>query len=199
MRRACLQEILPAVLDEAHTDVMASLDHAAVSKRSISAELDRVEESARFSAQAQFEQAKLWRGINLLFGVPTAALAGVAGATALASTTGRIAAGIIALCAAGLGAAATTLNASQRTEQAQAAGNLYLALQSDARIAREIDLPAQVESEARKQLADLRTRQDEINQGAGLPSFYAYWRAGRNVEKGRQTYAVDQEGTDSGT
>jgi hypothetical protein len=168
-------------------------------KARIRAELDRIEESAEYSAQAQFEQAKLWRGINLLFGVPTAALAGIAGATALASTTDRIVAGIIALCAAGLGAVAATLNASQRTEQAQAAGNLYLALQSDARIAREIDLDRQTLDDARGALADLRVRQDEINQGAGLPSFYAYWRARRNLAQGRQTYAVDEDEDPNGT
>jgi hypothetical protein len=157
----------------------------------ISIEFSRIEESAEFSSQAQFEQAKLWRGINLLLGVPAAALAAVAGATALASTSGRVAAGIIALVAAGLGAVVTTLNAAQRTEQAQAAGNLYLALQSDARISREIDLPNQSTEAAREALQGLRVRQDEINQQSALPSFYAYWRAKRNISKGRQTYVVD--------
>src|SRR5205823_1193868 len=96
-----------------------------------------------------------------------------------------------ALVSAGLGAVATTLNAAQRTEQAQAAGNLYLSLMSDARIARLTDLTHLGFDDARHLLADLRTRQDEINQQAALPSFYAYWRARRNVAKGRQTYAVD--------
>jgi hypothetical protein len=162
----------------------------------ISAELRRIGESAEYSGQAQFEQAKLWRGINLILGVPTAALAGVAGATALASTGGRIAAGIIALVAAGLSAVTTTLNASQRTDQAQAAGNLYLALQSDCRIARDIDLSNQNADDARDGLRELRVRQDEINKGAAIPSFYAYWRAGRNLASGRQTYAVDREISD---
>jgi hypothetical protein len=57
------------------------------------------------------------------------ALAAIAGATALATTSGRTVVGIIALIAAGLSAVTTTLNAAQPTEQAQAAGNLYLALQ----------------------------------------------------------------------
>lgn len=162
-------------------------------------ELGRIEEAAEHSGQAQFEQAKLWRGINLTLGVPSAALAAVAGATALASTSGRIAAGILALCAAGLGAVTTTLNAAQRTEQAQAAGNLYLALQSDARIARDVDLDRLDPDAARSTLNDLRTRQDEINQGAGLPSFYAYRRARANIKKGRQKYAVDTKGAAGGT
>jgi hypothetical protein len=161
-------------------------------KTTVYSELSRIEEASGFSSQSQFEQAKLWRGINLLLGVPAAALAAVAGATALVSASGRIAAGIIALVSAGLGGVVTTLNAAQRTEQAQAAGNLYLALQSDARIAREIDLPGQSADDARSALAELRVRQDEINQQAALPSFFAYWRAKRNITKGRQNYAVDE-------
>jgi hypothetical protein len=159
-------------------------------------ELSRIEESARFSAQAQFEQAKYWRAVNLTLGVPAAVLAAVAGGTALASTTGRVAAGIIALVAAGLSAITTTLNAAQRTEQAQAAGNLYLALQSDARIARETDLPRQSFDEARRALAELRVRQDEINQSSALPARYAYWRAKKNIQGGGQRYGIDTDETE---
>jgi hypothetical protein len=163
-------------------------------KAMVGAELSRIAEAAGYASQSQFEQAKLWRGINLALGVPAAGLAAVAGATALASTSGRIVAGITALAAAGLGGVVTTLNAAQRTEQAQAAGNLYLSLQSDARIAREVDLGDQRPEEAREALAELRVRQDEINQQAALPSFYAYWRAGKSIAKGRQTYDVDAAG-----
>jgi hypothetical protein len=160
--------------------------------QAIKDELSRIEESAMFSAQAQFEQAKYWRAVNLILGVPAAVLAAVAGATALASTTGRVPAGIIALVAAGLSAITTTLNAAQRTEQGQAAGNLYLALQSDARIARETDLPRQSFDEARAALAELRVRQDEINQSSALPARYAYWRARKNIEQGGQRYQIDR-------
>jgi len=59
-------------------------------RKAIEDELLRIEEGATYSSQSQFEQAKLWRGTNLVLGVPAAALAGVAGATALASTTGRV-------------------------------------------------------------------------------------------------------------
>lgn len=160
--------------------------------QAIGKELSRMEESAKFSAQAQFEQAKYWRAVNLILGVPAAALAATAGATALASTTGRVPAGIIALAAAGLSAITTTLNAAQRTEQGQAAGNLYLALQSDARIARETDLPCQSFDEARAALAELRVRQDEINQSSALPARYAHWRARKNIESGGQSYDIDR-------
>jgi hypothetical protein len=92
-------------------------------RKAIADELARIEEGAEYSSNSQFEQAKLWRGTNLVLGVPAAVLAAVAGATALATTAGRVAAGILALCAAGLGAVMTTLNAARRAEQAHVSGN----------------------------------------------------------------------------
>src|SRR3954462_6221857 len=105
-------------------------------RQAIEDELRRLEESAMYSAQIQFEQAKRWRGVNLMLGIPASALAAVSGATALASTTGRVAAGIIALVAAGFGGILTTVNASHRTTQASAAANAYLEIQTAARQAR---------------------------------------------------------------
>src|SRR4051794_15654576 len=104
-------------------------------------ELRRLEESAMYSAQIQFEQAKRWRRVNLSLGVPASALAALSGATALASTTGRVAAGIIALVAAGFGGILPTVNAAHRTTQASAAANAYLEIQTAARQARLVDLP----------------------------------------------------------
>ncbi len=97
-------------------------------KAAIGAALADVEEGTKWSAQGQFEQAKLWRAAHLTLGVPAAALAAIAGATALASTTGRVAAGIIALVSAGLSAVASSLDAAGRAESAQTSGNRYLAV-----------------------------------------------------------------------
>ena len=78
------------------------------------------------SSQAQFEQTKQWRGINLGLGLPASSLAAAAVATALAATAGRITAGILAIAAAGFGAVLTTINASHHMNQAAAAANAYL-------------------------------------------------------------------------
>ena len=162
-------------------------------RSAISAELQRLEESAQFSAQAQFEQAKFWRGVHLLFGVPAAVLAAIAGATGLASVTNRVSAAYLALAAAAFGALATTLNTGQRTSQAQNSANAYLEVQTQARQLREIDLQDTSVEDLRSSLADLTTRRDDINKSADIPSFYAYWRGKGNIAKGRQTYAADQK------
>ncbi len=156
-------------------------------------ELERLEESAMLSAQMQFEQTKQWRGVNLGLGVPASVLAAVSGATALASTAGRITAGILALAAAGFGAILTTVNASHRMNQAAAAANAYLEIQTAARQARQIDLPDWPLDEARNALAELTARRDEQNKTAEPPNRRSYRRARANLEVGGQTYSVDEK------
>ncbi|MFK0250875.1 hypothetical protein ACIQUM_39795 [Amycolatopsis azurea] len=48
----------------------------------IAEEADRIHESALWSGQGQFEQMKLWRAMNMVFGVPAAILAAFSGGTA---------------------------------------------------------------------------------------------------------------------
>jgi hypothetical protein len=158
----------------------------------LAAALKRIEESATYCEHAQFEQAKFWRGMNLLLGIPASVLAAVAGATALASTGGRIAAGIVALVSAGLSAVTTTLHSSEWMDRAESAGNQYLALKSDARIARRVDLPGDAAT-GRRALDELRARQDEINAAAAPPSFYANWRAMRTINSGQHLSVLDAD------
>lgn len=149
-----------------------------------------------WSAQGQFEQAKQWRGINLALGLPASALAAVSGATALASTAGRIVAGLMALGAAAFGALLTTVNASHRTNRASAAANAYLEIQTAARQARMVDLPDLTIEEARSLLAELTARRDEQNKTAEPINRLAYSRATRNLKRGGQQYAVDHPSND---
>ena len=158
----------------------------------ISKELSRIQESALYSSQSQFENAKLWRLVNLLLGIPATALGGLAGVSLLADTIGKDRAGIIVLAAAGFGAVMTLVNASDRTRAAQAVGADYQSLEQDARVARLIDLPGQEFDDARTQLSELVARRKEINSAAPSPPFIAYWRGKRNIEKGRQTPEIDK-------
>ncbi|MFF5532904.1 SLATT domain-containing protein [Streptomyces cinerochromogenes] len=163
-------------------------------RRAIETELRRIEESAMYSAQCQFEETKRWRAVHLLLGVPVTLLAAVAGTTALVESTGRTAAGILALIASGLGAVLTTVNAPQRTAQAAASANAYLEIQTAARQHREIDLAHWTPDEARRALAELTARRDEQNAKAEVPSRRAYRRAQANLRAGSQRYAVDGDG-----
>lgn len=61
-----------------------------VRREAIEAELLRLEEGAMHSAQAQSEQAKQWRGVNLGVGLPARVLAAIEGATALADRRAEV-------------------------------------------------------------------------------------------------------------
>jgi hypothetical protein len=158
----------------------------------IRAESLRLEESVTQSAQNQFEQAKLWRGVNLALGVPAAALAAIAGGTGLAGVAGRVPAAIMALVSAALAGVLTTLNAGRRVTQAHSSANAYLALETELRQFRTIDLHRLEFEEARQQLNEFTGRTGEVNKTADIPSRLAHALAQRNIKKGRQTYEVDK-------
>lgn len=94
--------------------ISSGLDAAKVP---VAEEVHRLHESAMWSAQGQFEQTKLWRLANICLGVPAAALAALAGGVGLASDGKLTYASVMALVAAALSAALTTLNPSRRITQ----------------------------------------------------------------------------------
>lgn len=161
------------------------------SHRAIASEADRIHESALWSSQGQFEQAKLWRLVNLLFGVPAAVLAAISGGTSLSGHLGPLV-GILALVAAGLSATMTTVNASRRMTHAQASGSAYLQLQTAARQFLTVDLAGMPYEEARESLRNLTNTRDELNKTADPPSRFAYKRSAKNITSGGQSYAADE-------
>lgn len=155
-------------------------------------ELKRIEEATTHSSQTQFSSAKFWRSLNFALGVPSAALAAVAGTTVLAGAASPHTGAVVALIAAALTAVMTTVNASQRAEQSRVSANAYLALRGDARILRTIDLAELERDEARERLAALVERRNAINETAPVPAFFAYLLGRRNIQKERHIYEVDR-------
>ncbi len=163
------------------------------SHRTIAAEADRIHESALWSSQGQFEQAKFWRLVNLLFGVPAAVLAAISGGTSLSGHLGAWA-GVLALLAAACSAVMTTVNASRRMTHAQASANAYLELQTAARQFLTIDLASMTYEDASESLRNLTNTRDELNKTADPPGRLAYKRSIKNITGGGQTYEADGEG-----
>ena len=154
-------------------------------------EAARVEESARYSAQNQFEYSKTWRRVDRWLGGTAALFAAVAAAGGLSEVFSARWAGLVALAAAGLGAIASSLGAPKAKDRAHSSANAFLALQQDARIFLQVDLDDLQDDEAREQLRTLVARQQELNATAEIPSSRSWKRAKRNVEGGTQTYEVD--------
>jgi len=161
-------------------------------RSSIEAELQRIEEAAIHSSQAQFSQAKIWRTVNLSLGIMASGLAAASGGAILASAIGRTEAGLVALGSAVVGAVLTSVNANRRAEQAHLSANAYLSLQSDCRILRTVDLPALDIETARGQLAELAARRDEVNRTTEIPLGIAFWLGKLNIRRGGTEYAVDK-------
>lgn len=161
-------------------------------KSALEAELGRLEESATYSAQSQFEQAKIWRGANLVLGAPAAGLAAVAGASGLADASNRTWAAVLALVSAALGAVLTSLNATSRSERAHTAANAYLGIQTEARQTRLLDSEALDPSDLRARVADLTVRLQEVHTNADIPARLAYRLGRKNIDEGQQTYEVDK-------
>jgi hypothetical protein len=160
-------------------------------RRGLAAELDRIEESADYSSQGQFEQSKRWRRCFHWLGGAAAVLAGAAGAAGVARVTNGILPGIFALVSAGLGALVTTLDPAGHAQRATESGNAYLALRNEARRVLRLDLPYAVLDEARKQVETLARRNDDLNAAAEPPSTRAHRSAKKNIERGKTTAAVD--------
>jgi hypothetical protein len=160
--------------------------------RPIAEEAHRIHESALYSAQGQFESAKLWRAVNYLLGAPAAILAAISGGTGLHNPGNGTVPAILALLAAAFGTALTTLNPSRRMTHAQSSANAYLALQTRARQLLTIDIASMDRDKARDELRQLTVARDELNNTADPPSRYAWWRAQRNIKGGEQGYEVDK-------
>jgi hypothetical protein len=170
--------------------------------RDIGAEALRIHESAVYSSQSQFEQAKIWRALNIWLGAPAAVAAALAASailggseqTMLFGIRSHTLAGLLALLSAALSAILTTVNASRRTTQCQASGNAFLQLQTEARQLILVDLKHLNYEEGRERLESITNSRNELTKTADPAGRYAYWKAKRNIEKqGGQTYEVDTE------
>lgn len=160
-------------------------------KKDIVKEAKRIHEATMWSAQSQFEQAKIWSRRNTFIGVPSSGLAAIAGVGGLSNLLGNVWTGVLAITAAFLTAIMTTLNYSKKIDQAHASANAYLALQQDARIFIEVDSKRSSVDDLRDELARLVARQQEINNTAHIPSPRSRKKAEDNINDGRQHYEVD--------
>jgi hypothetical protein len=160
-------------------------------RREIRKEVQRVEESARYASETQFEYAKRWRRVDRLIGGAAAVLAAVAGVGGLADQLSARWAGFVAILAAGVGAVAASIGAPQTKEKAAGSANAYRSLQQDARILINIDLDMVAIHEARERLQRLVDRLQQLNAEAEIPSRHAWKRAKASLESGSQDYQAD--------
>lgn len=158
----------------------------------IGQELSRLEESARWSSQNQFEAGKFWRGCNLALGVPASVLGLATGAAGVSEALPIEAVGIAALGAAALTAIMTVLGAERRSQRAHTCANAFHDIQGDARRMLLVDLSTTDLQTAREDLTILTDRYSEIRHTAEAPAKHFYNKAAKNIRKGGQRFAIDQ-------
>jgi hypothetical protein len=144
----------------------------------------RVQRNAHFTANIQFAHASIWRGVDLLLNIPTAALAAVAGSIALSTSSNSRIVGILALAAAVLGALSTALDSVRRQIGARDCGNSALEVRNAARQFLVVDVNNVEVWQARDELRKLTLRLDEIHRIADPPSRLAMFlgrRSARNM------------------
>lgn len=157
-------------------------------------EAKRVEEDSLHSAKGHFVAASFWMNFHLWIGVPTVALAAIAGASALSEFGNHnIIAGILSIIVVALTAVTTFLNPNEKTNFHQNAGSKYNSLRNEARVFREIDSCGEAsDQELTRQLKELAKQRDKLNQSSPQIPRWAYERARKGIEEGEAKYKVDE-------
>ncbi|WP_074040809.1 SLATT domain-containing protein [Dermacoccus nishinomiyaensis] len=154
-------------------------------------EASRLEESAKFAAQSQFEAAKSWRSWNWVLGGLATGASGIGGVLTFANGDLQMFGGGLAIAAALSAAVLTTLRPGAHADAAQSVANEYLAIQGDARRLRLLGLPDMDPSASYESVKALAGQSKRINAQAAPPPRFAYRRARKNIENGGQTHEVD--------
>ncbi|MGH3882621.1 MAG: hypothetical protein ACRDRC_04345 [Pseudonocardiaceae bacterium] len=122
-------------------------------------------ENARREARRAKKSASIWRVVDVALGLPTAILAGLAGAAGLSSAAGRVPAAILALVAAALSAAGAFLKSAERAATAERHSALWQSLAADACLVAAFEGTKATAVEIRNQISLLIARQEAISLG----------------------------------
>lgn len=160
-------------------------------RAAIQAEVARILESAVFSAQGQFEAAKVWRALHWTLGVLTAALSTLAAVLTFA-TDAQAASGVLAVLAAIVAAVLTSSRPDKLAERAVSRGNDYTTLRNDARRVLHLQVSSDEVCVLREALEELAGRASDLDHTSDPIPRFAYNRAKRNIERdGGQQFEVD--------
>lgn len=155
------------------------------------AETKRIEEDSIHSAKSQFEAADKWKRINLLLGIPTVILSGIAGISVL-SDWSPILGGCLALFVAALTALITFLNPNQKSNTHLNSGNNYLSLRNRTRLFRNITTKTKTSfDELVEELKELSDTRDYLNKSSPQFSRKDFEKARKGINDGETKYKID--------
>jgi hypothetical protein len=160
-------------------------------KAELTKEAARIEEDALHSGKGHLNAADCWAKIHRWMGLPSTVLAALA---AFSIKNSPECAAVLAFLSAAFGAAFTFLNPSEHASTHRTIGGQYLSLKNDARTFANIKLQLLDDAAAVKEFEELSSRRNKLNEsGIDIPR-WAYEKAVKDVNNGRNKYAVDKEG-----
>ncbi len=157
----------------------------------IDAELQRIEEDCIYSGKAHFNAGIRWATYHYWLGIPAvimSALASLAFFKDYPEVAGVIS-GIVAI----LTSLITFLKPSERSFSHKNSGDQYLSLRNDARVFREIKLPATPDEQtAIDGLDEFTKRRNELNQASAQFSRKDFETACNGINAGEAAHRVEQ-------
>ena len=143
-------------------------------RAAIEAEAKRVERETRIWALAHRMATSVWRWLYLALGVPTTALAAVAGGSALAHY--RVVAAVFALAAAVSSALMTFLNPAMQVADHRKAAGRYQAIENRARVLWEITCASNMTIDDLQEVLNLLVEDWNEAIDASPPLFVGFYR-----------------------
>lgn len=149
-------------------------------------EAARIENESLHAAERQFAAKTPWIHLNLALGLPSTALAAVAGAAAFSRLShSDIVAGCISISVAVLTALSTFLDPAKRSNFHAAAGKKYQELYNEARFFSRIELlEDRTDQQLTESLKNLVARLNELNQTSPSTPSRAYRIADQRLRTG---------------
>jgi hypothetical protein len=171
-------------------------DRGAAPNDQIVREARRIEESADFGAQVQFEAAKYWGTLGTCLSLIGAVAAFASGAAILQVEDLKTVASLLAFVAGSLGVVNLVIRASDKSSDCTRAGRAFRRARDEARVLANID-SARSPSTARERLATVVAQYNEADEHAPMVgwAFWAVRRARRNLKHGLTSFYVDDDET----
>ena len=160
-------------------------------KPAIHAELQRIEEDCVHSGKAHFNAGIRWARYHYGLGLPSVVLSALAGLAFFKDypEIAGVMSGIVAI----LTSLITFLKPSERSASHKNSGDQYLSLRNDARVFREIKLPASPDEQAAIDgLDEFTKRRNELNQASAQFSQGDFEKALKGIDAGEASHRVDR-------
>jgi hypothetical protein len=125
----------------------------------------QLESEAERQSRLWARRASWYSSLYVTLGLPAAILAAIAGATALASSAGRYAAGVIALLSSALTAAVTFLDSGKKRDQAAVISGRWDDLYDKVHVCRLTELSSFTADRSQQRLATFYAMESAIRSG----------------------------------